>query len=338
MPIFFIRFRQLLNLVRYLSFRKAANYILLQLDCCLSYCKKQLSKYRHPFFISVEPANFCNLHCPECPVGIRQNSREAKHTMEFDLFKKLIDELKPNLLHAIFYFQGEPLLSRQLPEMIQYAHNAKIYTSTSTNAQLLNKEMAEKLILSGLDKLIISIDGSTQEAYQTYRVGGNLQRAIEGAKQLAELKKQLNAVNPFVEIQCLLLNSNEHQIQEMKNLAKKLGADKLTFKTAQFYNFENGNELMPNNSKHSRYKKDKNGKYVLKKQLKNHCKRLWTGAVVTTEGNVLSCCFDKDHSFSFGNVNENRFIECWHSEKASHFRKNILTNRKQFEMCRNCTS
>jgi Predicted Fe-S oxidoreductases len=338
MPIFFIRFRQLLNFVRYLSFRKVANYILLQFDCCLSYYKKQLSKRRYPFFISVEPANFCNLHCPECPVGKRQNSQFAKHRMEFDLFKKLIDELKPTLLHTIFYFQGEPLLSRQLSEMIQYAHDAKIYTSTSTNAQLLNKEMAERLIRSGLDKLIISIDGSTQETYETYRVGGNLQRAIEGAKQLAELKKQLNAVNPFVEIQCLLLSSNEHQIQEMKKLAKELGADKLTFKTAQFYNFENGNELMPNNSKHSRYKKDKNGKYTLKKPLKNRCKRLWTGAVVTTEGNVLPCCFDKDHSFSFGNFNENSFVECWHSEKALRFRKNILTNRKQFEMCRNCTS
>ena len=337
MPNIIIHFRRLLHLIRYLSFRKITNYIVLQSAYLVSLFGKQLSTHRYPFFISVEPANFCNLRCPECPVGMRQNLRNKSNVMEFSLFKKLIDELTPTLMHTIFYFQGEPLLNKQLPEMIRYAHDAKIYTSTSTNAQLLNKELAEKLILSGLDKLIISIDGSTQETYQTYRIGGNLQRAIEAAKQLTALKKELNAVNPFVEIQCLLLKSNEHQMDEMKKMAKELNADKLTFKTAQFYDFENGHELMPSSAKHSRYKKDKNGKYSLKKQIKNRCRRLWTGAVITTEGNVLPCCFDKDNSFPFGNINVKSFAECWHGNKALQFRKSILKNRKQFEMCRNCT-
>lgn len=333
-----IRYKQFLHLIRCFSFRKLVNYAKLHISYWVSLSGRQVLSKRLPFFISVEPADFCNLHCPECPVGMRSDIKRPQKTMDAELFKKLIDELKSTLLHTIFYFQGEPLLSKTLPEMIRYAHEAKIYTSTSTNAQRLSDDMAERLIASGLDKLIVSIDGITQESYEKYRIGGSLQKAIESTKHLIELRKKMNSATPFVEIQCLLLSSNEDQIKGMKKLTKELGVDKLTFKTAQFYDFENGHSLMPSKEKHSRYKLTPNGKYALKKRIKNRCWRLWNGAVVNVEGNILPCCFDKDNQYSFGNIHDNSFSECWHSTKANSFREKLLKNRKQFEMCRNCTS
>ncbi|MDR2824689.1 MAG: radical SAM protein [Prevotellaceae bacterium] len=290
-----------------------------------------------PAFASFEPSNFCNLRCPECPVGMHKNFNRKAETMSFDLFQNIFNEVKSTLLHAIFYFQGEPLLNKNLAQMVRFAHQNCVFTSTSTNAQFLDDEVARLLVEAKLDKLIISIDGSTQASYEQYRVGGSLTNAIEGVNSIAKWKKQLNSQTPFVEIQCLLLKSNETQRAEMQQLAYSLNADRLIFKTAQFYDFENGNPLMPSDEKNSRYKKSKNGKYLIKNKLRNRCHRLWAGVVFAADGQILPCCYDKNADFSFGFFEKDNFKAIWNGQKANILRKKVLENRRQFEMCRNCT-
>lgn len=324
--------------LKYLNITKSFNFIKLLISYILSIFKINNTKKRNlPFFVSIEPVDFCNLCCPECYTG-KNFSSLKKHFLDFFQFKKIIDELESTLLHAMLYFQGEPLLHPSLPEMIRYAHEAKIYTSLSTNAQLINEKMAEKLVLSGLDKLIISLDGTTQEVYEIYRKGGNVSKVIKAVKTLTQKKRELKSLTPMIEIQFLVLRSNEFQMKDMKKLAKELKVDKLVFKTAQLHNFENGHPLMPHQSKYSRYKKNKNGKFQLKYAQPNRCWRLWSGAVVNVNGDVLPCCFDKSGKYSFGNVFQESFYQCWHSKKAFNFRENILKNRKQYEICLNCTS
>jgi radical SAM protein with 4Fe4S-binding SPASM domain len=332
------KIKRLIIASNYITSNKLVNTGKLILSYALSFIKLHRANNRLPYFVSIEASNFCNLHCPECPVGIRKISTANKLTFDFTLYKKLIDELKPTLLHTILYFQGEPMLHNQLPEMIHYAHLSKIYTSTSTNGHFLSENTAKAIVLSGLDKLIISVDGSEQETYQSYRVGGNFQKVMNGIKEIVHWKTTLKSVTPLLEIQFLVLRTNEHQLKEMKQLSKELNVDKITFKTAQLYDFENGHELMPTKNKYSRYKKNKSGVYKIKNRLSNHCWRAWSGAVINVHGEVLPCCFDKSSEFSFGNIREHSFNDCWHKEKASDFRESILKNRKQFEMCRNCTN
>lgn len=324
-----------INTLSYLNLRKILNFLQIYLSYIFSLKRPNFNSQFRPAYISVEPADFCQLRCPECPVG--QKAKSKGENIKHQVYLKMIDELKPYLLHVIFYFQGEPLLNKNLNEMINYAHKAKIFTSTSTNAQLLNSDTSKKLVLSGLDKLIISIDGSTQEVYEKYRKGGKLDKAIQGVKFVEEWKKSLKSVTPLVEIQFVVTKANEHQINEMKLLARSLNANRLVFKSAQLYNFENGNDLMTSFAKYSRYRMMKDGKYVIKNKLPNKCMRMWSGAVITTSAELLPCCFDKDASHSFGNIAENSFAEVWHNEKATDFRTSILTNRKQHEICRNCT-
>lgn len=176
------------------------NLVGLQISYFLSRFGFQKLRFLSPFFLSVETANYCNLHCPECPVGQRTTVREDARLFQFELFQKLIDEQKRTLFHVILYFQGEPLINKKLPDFINYAHKARIYTSISTNAQLLNKKNAKELILAGLDKIIVSVDGATQEVYEQYRVGGKLQKVIEGVEALNELKRELNSPTPMVEM------------------------------------------------------------------------------------------------------------------------------------------
>ena len=182
--------------------------------------------------ISFEPTTSCNLRCPECPSGLRQFTRPTGMLGE-DLYKRTIDELHKTLLYLIFYFQGEPYLHPQFLDLVRYATERNIYTATSTNAHYLTDANARKTVESGLDRLIISIDGTTQEVYQQYRVGGKLEKVLEGTKNILRWKRELKSRTPHVLFQFLVVKPNEHQIADVKRLARELGVDEVGLKTAQ---------------------------------------------------------------------------------------------------------
>src|SRR5688572_13964879 len=152
-----------------------------------------------------------------------------------DFFSETIDQLHKDLLYLVFYFQGEPYLNPDFLDMVNYASRKKIYTATSTNAHYLTDINARRTIESGLDRLIISIDGTTQDVYQQYRIGGKLEKVLEGARNIMKWKKQLASRTPFVIFQFLVVKPNEHQVEDVKRLAKETGVDDVWFKTAQVY-------------------------------------------------------------------------------------------------------
>ena len=234
-----------------------------------------------------------------------------------------------------FYFQGEPLLNKDLPEMIKLAHKAGIYTTVSTNALALTPLLAEKLMRSGLNRIIVSIDGMSEESYGAYRVGGSLHKALDGLTYLRQAKETTGS-RTHIKLQALRLRSNEHEWEAMKRQYKAIGADSLSLKTAQFYNFEHGNPLMPSNEKYGRYAKGKDDLYYLKRKPSRSCRRLWTGCVITVSGEVLPCCYDKAAQFSFGNIFTTPLSEIWHGEKANRFRRIILQKRSRPTICYNC--
>ncbi|MBP6049373.1 MAG: SPASM domain-containing protein [Chitinophagales bacterium] len=289
-----------------------------------------------PFSVSFEPTTSCNLRCPECPSGLRSFSRPIG-MLEPSFFRKTIDELSKHLFYLTFYFQGEPYLNKNFLEMVTYAKQKKIYTSTSTNAHYFTDEVAKKTIESGLDRLIISIDGTTQETYQQYRVGGQLSKVIEGAKLIVKWKKELQSTTPFVIFQFLVVKPNEHQIDDLKLLAKDIGVDEVILKTAQVYDYENGNELIPENEQYSRYRKNSDGTYSIKNSLENSCWKLWHSCVITWDGKVVPCCFDKDAQHQLGDLKSNTFNQIWNNDKYKNFRVKLVKGRKEIDICTNCS-
>ena len=289
-----------------------------------------------PFSISFEPTTSCNLRCPECPSGLRSFTRPTG-MLEGDLFKRTIDELSDTLLYLIFYFQGEPYLHPQFLDLVGYAVKKKIYTATSTNAHYLTDANAKKTVESGLDRLIISIDGTSQETYEQYRVGGNLEKVIEGTKNIIKWKKELNSSTPHVIFQFLVVKPNEHQIAEVHQLAKDLGVDEVGLKTAQIYDYEQGSELIPTIEKYTRYRKQADGTYKIKNNFINHCWKMWHSCVITWDGLVVPCCFDKDAHYRMGDVKTQTFKDLWFGESYQKFRKTLIRSRSEIEMCKNCT-
>jgi len=160
-----------------------------------------------PATVSIEPTTACNLGCPECPSGLKMFSRETGNLKE-DNFHHWMNDMAKYVTYINFYFQGEPFLHPKFLSTVRYASQKKIYTSTSTNAHFLHDELAKQTVLSGLDRLIISIDGTTQDVYEQYRVHGKLDKVLEGTKNILKWRKELKSRTPFVIFQFLVVQPN----------------------------------------------------------------------------------------------------------------------------------
>ena len=289
-----------------------------------------------PCSISIEPTNACNLNCPECPTGTKGLSRPTGN-IDQHLFENVIKEAGTKAFFLNLYFQGEPFLNRSLINLIKIAKKNRYFTSCATNAHFITKEIANKVILSGLDHMIISFDGTTQESYEKYRIGGNFELLVTTIKMLVEEKKKQKQNYHIIVLQFLILKHNEHQIREAKEMAKSLGVDKLVFKNVQLYDLNQVNPYLPENPIHSRYIKMPDGTLRLKQTGKNRCWKSWSTCVITWDGRVVPCCFDKDAIFCYGILNNLSLKEIVLGKKAREFKKGILKNRKGINICSNCT-
>jgi radical SAM protein with 4Fe4S-binding SPASM domain len=325
-----------LNFATKLSVRKSWNALKILTSYYMSKISKHTIQWGLPISISIEPTTACNLRCPECPSGKREFTRPTG-MLSVDFFQKTINEIHNELLYLTFYFQGEPYLNPHFLDMVRYAADKKIYTSTSTNAHFLTDENAKATILSGLDRLTISIDGTSQETYEQYRIGGDLQKVIEGTKNIIRWKEELKSNTPHIIFQFLVVKPNEHEIAEVKTLAKQLKVNEVRFKTAQIYDYKNGNKLIPSIDKYSRYAKQNDGTYSIKNEKLNHCWRLWHSTVITWDGLVVPCCFDKDATHQFGDLKATTFKSVWHNQQYNSFRTSVLKSRSEIDICNNCT-
>lgn len=331
-----INFKDTTNLLSKLTFRRAWNGLKVLASFYASRMTGRPIQWGYPVSISFEPTTSCNLRCPECPSGLRAFTRPTG-MLENRFFRQTIDEMHRELLYLIFYFQGEPYLNPAFLDMVSYASSKKIYTATSTNAHYLNDDNARKTVESGLDRLIISIDGTTQEVYQQYRVGGKLEKVIEGARNIVKWKRELGSSKPFVVFQFLVVRPNEHQIEDVKRLGKEIGVDDVWFKTAQVYDYENDpHGLIPTIDKYSRYKLE-GGRVRPKNKLANHCWKLWHANVISWDGLVVPCCFDKDAQHQLGDLKQQSFREIWDNEHYREFRKQLMNSRKNIDICSNCS-
>ena len=289
-----------------------------------------------PFNISIEPTTTCNLGCPECPSGLKSFTRDTG-TLDILFYKRLLNEVHQDLLYLYFYFQGEPYLHPQFLQLVQSAASKGIYTVTSTNAHFLTPRKAKETVESGLDRILISIDGVTQESYESYRIGGKLEKVIEGTKNLVEAKKDLKSSTPHIIIQFLVVKPNEHEIPQILALGEELGVDEVKLKTAQIYDYQNGSDLIPTIDKYSRYRKKADGSYAIKNEMANKCWKLWHSCVVTWDGKVVPCCFDKDAKYTMGNLKEQNLRSIWANSSYENFRKQLVDDRKSIDICTNCT-
>lgn len=318
--------------------RRIWNLIKIISSMLLSKILRRQIVWGYPSSIMIEPTNICNLRCPMCPSGNGDMLR-PKGQLDYDSFKKLLDEVGPYISQIQLWNQGEPFINKNLLEFIRYAKTKGVMTQTSTNGHFIRSdEAAEEVVRSGLDQIIFSMDGTNQETYEKYRVGGDYQLVFNTLGRLSRAKDSLRSRTPLIELQFIVFKHNQHGIDELIAIAKQHKVNRLAFKTAQIYSGEQGSTFLPEDANFLRYQFD--GKnWVMKGELKNWCKRLWINPAVNWDGTVSPCCFDKDSLHAFPGLFENNasFSQIWKSPGYMTFRRLVMTRRSTIAMCRNCT-
>jgi radical SAM protein with 4Fe4S-binding SPASM domain len=322
------------------NLREAINLIKIGAGLGLSLLTKKTFVWGSPVIAHIEPTSLCNLQCPLCPSGNGSLTR-VRERMDYENFKTIIDKLPQTIKMLLLWNQGEPFIVKDLPKMIRYAKRRDIYLVTSTNGHYFRKEkMVHSIVKSGIDEVIVSLDGVDQEVYEKYRVGGRLDWVFEGIERLTRTKYLYRSKTPMIHLQFILMRHNIQQKDDMIRIGQKLGADRISFKTVQVTGFEGGENYLPNDPEFTRYQqKTSDGQYITRKRrfFPDDCLRLWYSTVINCDGRISPCCFDKDGDYELGNLISESFSEIWKGEKYQGFRQHLLKDRYNLEMCQDCS-
>jgi radical SAM protein with 4Fe4S-binding SPASM domain len=291
----------------------------------------------YPTHLFMDITNICNLRCPLCPTGVGTPGRK-KGAMSLETFKRIINEMHRYLISIDLFNWGEPLLNKHVYDMIRYAHKHHIVTSISTNFNYFPEKSAEDLISSGLDFLILSIDGASQETYKQYRVGGDFQKVMNNISILTDKRRKLGKNNPFICWQFLVMRHNEHEVEIAKKTAHDLGVDDIDIGHAflPVNTRQNANQWLPKNPAYHRYNVQELEKiwhaqenqqahapsnptheHAVTEDFKRriNCKWLWTQTTINWDGSISPCCAIFDPSDDFGTLSGTRFRKVWNNEK-----------------------
>lgn len=319
-----------IRLIRTLNFHRIINYIKTLASFRVSGLLKRNIIWSEPFSLNIETASICNLKCPECITGMGKTNRTRK-LAEYGYVKKILSAHQKHSFYCNLYFQGEPFLNPELPEVIKLAKTFDFYTTVSTNGHFLDENTCRKIITNGLDRIIVSVDGPDDHSYNLYRQGGQFKKVCDGVKKLAITKKRMNRQNPLLVIQMLVNKKNEKRLSDAVALAYDLKADKLEFKSMQIYTETGKEELLPETDKYNRYKNRK----IKKGNIAAPCFRLWSHMVYTSDERVVPCCYDKTPEFDI-NVRNTNYGDIWRSEPMQRFRSKMFDKHNIPGICSNC--
>jgi MoaA/NifB/PqqE/SkfB family radical SAM enzyme len=287
----------------------------------------------YPVELVIDPCDICNLHCPLCPTG-QGSANRSKGRMSFDNFRKIIDELGPYLYRVDLHNWGEPLLNDEIYSMISYAHNNNIEVRVSSNFNVINQVKAEKLVKSGLDVLIVSLDGASPETYVKYRVGGSFDKVTSGIKMVSELKTKLKTLKPVIILQFLVMRHNEHEMSLVKGIADELGANQVDLWSIRcdmgreiFWDdktrLEKTANWLPQNEDFCVY----DIKTGARKRHSANCNFLWVQSAINWNGSVSPCCASYNEAYDFGNAFEIGFKNVWNNNKYRQAREIVRTKK-----------
>jgi radical SAM protein with 4Fe4S-binding SPASM domain len=317
------------------SFRKRFNFLMQGIQL--------MSRSVHPVgippILQIEPSNICNLQCLTCATGAGLVTR-SEALMSPDMYRSIIDQVKDYVYLIAFWSWGEPFINKDAFRMISYAKEKGILVHTSTNGHYLNtKEQARKIIDSGLDSLIVAVDGLDQQTYEKYRKNGSLQKVINAIEYLVAERNSSGVSYPRITLRFIVMKHNEHQVDQVKEFAQDLGVDVITFRSAivrrSKIDFEE--KLIPlsadlRNFNNKNNTSDSNGP----KRCNNYCHRPYANLTIFSNGEVVTCENDFNATLPLGNVADQSIHEILSSGKAREFYKSFRKELDQFMFCKEC--
>jgi len=299
------------------------------------YKYKPIFMFPFPGHIALDGSTHCNLNCPGCFTG-RGKKGMTKGFLKFDDFKKFIN--KNSWFISTIYLSnwGEIFFNPEIFKIIEYAKAKDIYIYADTNLNHFNDDFARQIVTSKIDKLIISVDGTSNESYQKYRRGGNFETVISNIKKINNYKKQLNSKKPELVWKFIVFQHNQNQIEEAKKLARdlnmsfRLDSNCLLEQAGLVTDINIGDPIIMQSTDLSREKYTENDTVF--------CHQLWHQPAINYNGNMLGCCMIFDEKYSLGNVFKNSFFKVYNSKKMRNLRKSVLgkTKKPAYLACLSC--
>ncbi len=297
-----------------------------------------------PLNILIEPTGSCNYQCVKCErfSSIYKDDGDVfkDKNMPLEYYRQIIDDIGDTLLTLRLWHYGEPFLNGDIFDMIKYAKRKNIIVAISSNLSLLTEEKSKKLIQSGLDYLVVSFDGASNETYSLYHRRDYFDKVVNNIRTLIKLKKSLKSSLPFVELQFIIMKENEKEMEQVKNIARELGVDKLVYQRVyidrldlkKFEGFNSNKDLLPTN-------KD----FCLdmrKIRSANFCRIPWEETLIRYSGAVLPCAVDLSQKYEIGNLFQQDgylgFRNLWNNYKYLNFRQQIIKDINKIDICFNC--
>jgi radical SAM protein with 4Fe4S-binding SPASM domain len=251
-------------------------------------------------------------------------------------FERLIQRLPDSMGTLYLWGQGEPFLAPDFLRMVRFAADRGFRTVTSTNGHFLDN--TADIADSGLDILIVSLDGANQETYTAYRIGGDFQRVVDGVRSVThEVRRRGHG--PDIVIQCVVNRMNEHEREDIMRIASDTGVVRTVFKTLQAVSIAGGDDLLPGGNGLSRYRRTSDGRLEPDRTgiAKSRCLRLYHSLQIDWMGNVVPCCFDKDSEYIMGNLLEEDFPSIWNGKRYRDFRRLLNERGRVLPMCGDCS-
>lgn len=312
--------------------RKIANWLAVEAGIAL----RRRAPWGLPTYLQLEPSSRCNLRCTYCPVGSEQGP--TGH-MSADTFRRVVDEVRDHALLLVLWGWGEPFVCPSIYEMIDYAHRAGIRLVSSTNGHLFVKpEHADGVVRSGLDALIVSLSGTTQQAYERFR-NGRLDSALAGTREIVAAKRRRGSRTPHVQLSFIVTDASEAQIPEIRALAREIGVDGVSLKkmnTASVKPRVGPDEALPADARYRRfaYAEGDDGRVRV---AHNPCKALWQSPTVRWDGRLNPCAYDFDSDYPLGDLNAESFREIWRGPAYRRMRAQFRDDWERIPICSRCT-
>jgi radical SAM protein with 4Fe4S-binding SPASM domain len=305
------RYWRALHMIRRnMTWKRLLNLVLVE-------CERVLGRTRlrsKPYIITIDPTNYCNLRCPLCPTGSGDLGR-ARAILSLDEFERLVSQVSKYAFEISLMNWGEPLLNPHLFEMIRYCRSRRLSTSLSTNLVRLKPQDVDPLLTSGLDYVTVSLDGTTQEVYEIYRVGGKLDVVLDNLRTLLKRRDELGLQTPWIRWQFIIMKHNEHQIDEARQLAKEIGVDEVTFIPVglPFWMSEQEQVALakewfaaqPQNRHWAPERPDRTRG--------GRCPYLYRTMTLNPGGGVAPCCIVYGEAYDYGNLLQQELDEVWNN-------------------------
>jgi radical SAM protein with 4Fe4S-binding SPASM domain len=298
-------------------------FLLNRLSGEYSYYHRKLPVKNKPEVFAIELTNYCNLRCSMCP---RRLMKRAIGYMDFELFKKVVDEVKEYNSYVWLHDFGESLFHPKIETFIDYCADNGVMPYLSTNATILNDKNALKILNSKLEKIILCLDGATKETYEKIRVNGNFDETKSNIHHFLELKKKMGKAKPHAIVQIIRMKETENEIDAFKREWEGL-ADEVVVKGFSTWADQIGG-IKDMSVEEQRYFPGRKERFP--------CVLPFRNVVVLWNGDVVPCCLDYDAKLVLGNVKERALDEIWNSERFNELRRSHMDGNYDNPLCKDC--